>query len=415
MADSIGDMLHAVNGDESHLPSYFIAGIAIITVIVAVFTQNKYVAALAQIGGLQEREAAADAFHAAKTVKRTLRMQDKIAFTLGAVNIMATAFLIGAAPVEYYKWHSPGCTLLIFMRWRVFRTQKKQNLLWDFCYWANFLALYYVWLAPDDARLFQIVFMCANGPLAWSVLAFNHALIFHSWQHITSLVIHTSPMLLTYGIRWHGNVDGSSGFQFCNAEDEGGCNLPAVTMVANALTYFYVPWMVLYYTWVFLVMGKHIKEKGFKTLYDRCVNKWPFAYFLAKADQYHPQLFRSGLDLVRKSVYMMVHLCFGIITMYVATFLWRSQVAHGMFIVTLMVASAWNGAGFYFQLFSREYEQRMDEKVEQKVLQKEETKTDQNDQTDQGKKAAARGRSPARRTSSRSRSGSRTRTAKKAK
>ena len=57
-------------------------------------------------------------------------------------------------------------------------------------------------------RLFQIVFMCANGPLAWSVLAFNHALIFHSWQHITSLVIHTSPMLLTYGIRWHGNIDG---------------------------------------------------------------------------------------------------------------------------------------------------------------------------------------------------------------
>ena len=65
-------------------------------------------------------------------------------------------------------------------------------------------------------------------------------------------------------------------------------------MVTNALTFFYVPWMVLYYTWVFLVMGKHIKEKGFKTLYDRCVNKWPFAYFLAKADQYHPQLFRSG-------------------------------------------------------------------------------------------------------------------------
>lgn len=55
--------------------------------------------------------------------------------------------------------------------------------------------------------------------------------------------------------------------------------------------------------------------------------------------RYHPQLFRSGLDLVRKSVYMIVHLCFGIITMFVATFLWRSQIAHGMFIVTLMVAS----------------------------------------------------------------------------
>eukprot|EP00729_Bicosta_minor_P019113 gene19113-12699_t len=186
--ESIGDFVFnsstVVNDDR--LQTYLIAGLAMTTVCVAVFTQNKYVAALAQIGGLQEREAAADAFHAAKTVKRTLRLQDKIAFTLGAVNIMATAFLIGAAPVEYYMWHSPGCAILIFLRWR-----------------ANFLALYYVWHSPGDARLFQIVFMCANGPLAWSVLAFNHALIFHSWQHITSLVIHTSPMLLTYGIRWH--------------------------------------------------------------------------------------------------------------------------------------------------------------------------------------------------------------------
>ena len=101
-------------------------------------------------------------------------------------------------------------------------------------------------------------------------------------------------------------------------------------------------------------------------------------------------------------MYMMVHLGFGIITMFVATFLWRSQVAHGMFIVTLMVASAWNGAGFYFQLFSREYEQRLEEKLEQKVLEKAET--------DQG---SSRGRSPARRSSARSRSGSRTRAATK--
>ena len=171
---------------------------------------------------------------------------------------------------------------------------------------------------------------------------------------------------------------------------------------------------------------------------------------------------------------MIVHLCFGIITMFVATFLWRSQIAHGMFIVTLMVASvratsqslisfirlfllpplctvitwrmffiiniyvillvlkkkhncclltctrcmcgyvlkAWNGAGFYFQLFSREYEQRLEEKLaplspfkpstpEQKVMEKDK------------KAPKPRGRSPPRRSSSRSRSNSRAR-AKKA-
>ena len=42
MSASIGDILHALNSDQDdHLPSYFIAGIAIATVFVAVFTQNK--------------------------------------------------------------------------------------------------------------------------------------------------------------------------------------------------------------------------------------------------------------------------------------------------------------------------------------------------------------------------------------
>eukprot|EP00971_Amphidinium_carterae_P293314 5823740-Amphidinium_carterae.2 len=36
-----------------------------------------------------------------------------------------------------------------------------------------------------------------------SVLAFNHAMIFHSYAHVTSVVIHFSPLLLTYGLRWY--------------------------------------------------------------------------------------------------------------------------------------------------------------------------------------------------------------------
>jgi hypothetical protein len=50
---------------------------------------------------------------------------------------------------------------------------------------------------------FQIVFAAANGPLAWSILAFNQALVFHKWQNVTSVFIHISPMMLTYGLRWH--------------------------------------------------------------------------------------------------------------------------------------------------------------------------------------------------------------------
>ena len=60
----------------------------------------------------------------------------------------------------------------------------------------------YVWVRPNDPQLFMSVFMLSNGPLAWATIAFNHSLIFHSYPHISSLFIHISPMLLTYGLRW---------------------------------------------------------------------------------------------------------------------------------------------------------------------------------------------------------------------
>jgi hypothetical protein len=34
--------------------------------------------------------------------------------------------------------------------------------------------------------VFQIVFVCANGPLAWAILAFNQSLVLHKWPQITS-------------------------------------------------------------------------------------------------------------------------------------------------------------------------------------------------------------------------------------
>jgi hypothetical protein len=37
--------------------------------------------------------------------------------------------------------------------------------------------------------------------------------------------------------------------------------------------YFYVPWLVLYYVWVFLVLGPRIKSRSYQTLYDRVVSQ----------------------------------------------------------------------------------------------------------------------------------------------
>eukprot|EP00039_Didymoeca_costata_P007120 m.96495 g.96495 ORF g.96495 m.96495 type:complete len:385 (+) comp13548_c0_seq8:271-1425(+) len=343
--------------------------------LIALFVgqQNKFVAAFAQAGGLQEREAAREALLGStektpgksdirplsplsekKEEKRNMRLYDKLAFTFGTMNVMLTCFIVGASPTSYHLYYTPTAIILIFMRWRQFKKEKKQNLLYDFCYWANFICLYFVWFSPQNPELFQIIFMCANGPLAWSVLAFNQSLIFHSWQHITSLVIHISPMLLTYGLRWFPD----DRFKVCGDE---GCDIPGKILVWNALFKFYIFWIVGYYCWVFIVLGTYIKEQGFQTLYDRVALKKPVSYMLQAVDRVHKS--RSGLELVKKTVYIFVHVVLSVLTMSIAVFFWENQLAHFVFIAAILTASAWNGAGFYFQVFSRNYEEHLDKKV----------------------------------------------------
>ena len=128
--------------------------------------------------------------------------------------------------------------------------------------------------------------MCANGPLAWSVLAFNHAMIFHSYPHVTSAVVHLSPMILSYGLRWHVGPDDAR-FTVCAGGVAAACDAVGFgELVSNALLRFYLWWNALYYTaarsgargvgdeaeppplsryyvWILFALGKYIERRGY--------------------------------------------------------------------------------------------------------------------------------------------------------
>jgi hypothetical protein len=278
--------------------------------------------------------------HAKDPLER-IKFLDQVTYTVSLINVMITAYLMGIAPHYFYIWHTPKAILYTAHRWHTFKKQNQHYLLYDFCYWANALSIVYCWLCPDNAVMFQIIFMVSNGPLAWAVLAFSQSLIFHSAPHMTSVFIHTSPMLLTYALRWSpSNFTVCSNWPECRDENTG-----VLTMLYNAHVKFYLWWVVLYYLWVYLVMNRRIQERGYKTLFDRVSNRGP-TKFLAKI---------STNDLVQKSAYMIVHIAFATFTMLLATAYWRSQVAHTIFIILILATSAWNASGFYFTVFANKY------------------------------------------------------------
>jgi len=311
-------------------------------ILYSVITNNKAIGALIQLGDIQRRK---EVHQERKTSPSpspsptATTVSERISFTIGVMNACLTCYLIGAAPTKFYLWYTPKAIVLIFARWYDFRSRKQHYLLYDFCYWANALTLLYLWVFPHDPTLFQIVFLCANGPLAWSILAFNQSLVFHKCQQIVSVFIHISPMMVTFGLRWN-----DSHFSIC--DDFPNCQTTSVLdMLWKTMTRFYLWWIVLYYLWIFIYLGKYLQSRSYTTLYDRVTNsQMKFLFSEGGAVGHYPHL-------VKKAIYMMTHVLFGLFTMSAACIWWQYYWAHLLFIITIATMSAYNASLHYNHQF----------------------------------------------------------------
>jgi len=342
--DATWPVQHELLKDIAELLLVFLPGAVVLTVVLR---QSKVVAALAQLNDLQERGDRQNAL-AMKAIE-----VDKQWFILGVSNSWVTAYVMGAWPKYYYLFYTPKVLSLIFLRLVKFYTKKQHFLLWDFCYWANFLCIFYCWFRPESPALFRTVFMCANGPLAWSVLAFNHAMIFHSYAHVTSVVVHFSPLLLTYGLRWYAapvgsGLLGSREFRICDTDAASCAEVSSFELVGGALLRFYLWWLCLYYMWIFVALGSYIERHSYQTLWDRILVMKPVGPLLQK-------LLKTWPKLLVQLVYLLIHLFFSTSTMCIAVILWHSQIAHLMFVAAIGLSTIKNAGEFYFDIFQRQY------------------------------------------------------------
>jgi hypothetical protein len=209
--------------------------------------------------------------------------------------------------------------------------------------------------------------MCANGPVAFSVLCFNHAMIFHSFPHVTSAVIHLSPMILSYGLRWHASdrcaiAEFQDRFVVCPPKAEGGCDgVRYLELVGAGLFRFYLWWCIIYYVWIFVVLGKYIERKGYVMLWDRFLGMEPCGPILKR-------IMAVQGKLVAQAAYLCLHLTLATSTFLVVAIMWYSQAAHFVFLATLVASTLWNGGAFYLSVFESHYAQILLERASGKSL-----------------------------------------------
>ena len=91
------------------------------------------------------------------------------------------------------------------MLFRFYHYKKKRwhYYLFDFCYFANTLIIYYLLFNPGNDILFKVFFVYANGPFGLAIPAFKNSMIFHKIDNLISLAIHIIPQVTSWNLRWN--------------------------------------------------------------------------------------------------------------------------------------------------------------------------------------------------------------------
>ena len=145
-------------------------------------------------------------------------------FAFGVINSFLAMYVLGAWPQHFWLFYSIECGVLLLVRTYSWVALKLQFYMLDFCWVANFVLCGAALMAgithffPDTSispwveeyasagavqrQCWLVLFSVATGPLAWAILATNNSLVFHSFEHMATLFIHSFPMLAAWCMRW---------------------------------------------------------------------------------------------------------------------------------------------------------------------------------------------------------------------
>jgi hypothetical protein len=127
-----------------------------------------------------------------------VKLGDKIAFTVGLLNILACEFFLVRLPTYFWIWYSLVIPSLILTRVFHFKSLGWQYFLLDFCYFVLLCVFINLYFFPDSQLLFKICFIYTNGPLTMAIVIWRCSLVFHDYDKITSVYVHFLPSLLYY-------------------------------------------------------------------------------------------------------------------------------------------------------------------------------------------------------------------------
>eukprot|EP01114_Cavostelium_apophysatum_P016348 TRINITY_DN4627_c0_g1_i1.p1 TRINITY_DN4627_c0_g1~~TRINITY_DN4627_c0_g1_i1.p1 ORF type:complete len:427 (-),score=107.93 TRINITY_DN4627_c0_g1_i1:32-1312(-) len=295
-----------------------------------------------------------------------LRTSDKVAFTVGILVMAITEFVLLKKPENMPLWYTSLIFPLMLLRYYFYNKAKYQYFMLDFCYFAQVVLLTYLYVTPTNANIFQLVFGLSNGPLAVGAVMWRNSLVFHDLDKLTSVFIHLFPPIVTFCLRWYPTTDNRAVCIDDNCSI-GFFNTFIFTMAC------YVFWQIAYLIQTEIVDKKKIeKDREIMTSarWLGHIKPHPVWKFLKK--KYNLPDSQVNVVLVGTQFIYTILTLLPIIPIY------NSFHLHAMYLALVCLICVWNGANFYFEIFTQTYTKRV-----QRMLK---------DQADQNKDIAHQGK-----------------------
>ncbi|KAG5715223.1 hypothetical protein E4T56_gene3012 [Termitomyces sp. T112] len=277
---------------------------------------------------------------------KVVRTREKVSFFLGVMTLLFSALMFGLAPQWIHIMYTLQGCILLPLRFYIYKKRAWHYFLFDLCYYVTILNFIYLWFLPSSPALFVACYCLSHGSLASAVITWRNSLVFHDLDKITSLYIHMcAPFTFTVIRHFYPNSV---------ARFPALAELPYLQPLRALLLSggLYVIWQLLY--WKFILIDRRSKiESGERTT--------SFSYLLNDKRGVIGVTLSSVSPRYREAFFMGGQLVYAVLTELPAVFLlYDSPLWSGIFLIFIFSVSAWNGGGFYIEVFGRKFEREME-------------------------------------------------------